>query len=513
METLTIKLNRSLSIRFWMSVQVAANAGLSLKHRLANMKMLLLMICLAATTAVAAAAPPVIASMEQSVSPLVVIQGEQHSPVSLAMRMSQLNVNAVSIAVVRDRKLDWARAYGFADKERKIAARPDTLFQAGSISKPLTALAALRRIDAFQLDLDRNVNIYLKSWKLPDNEFTSIHKVTVRNILNHTAGLTVWGFPGYSRDTKIPTTVEVLDGNGNTPAIRVWKQPDLSWRYSGGGYTILQLLLSDQSGLSFPVLMRESVLIPLGMYHSTYEQPLPGDLRSLAASGYGGDGKKVEGDWHVYPEMAAAGLWTTPRELAKYVIAVQNANLGPTNLLSPELVHAMLTPGMNNHGLGPVITADGLRFGHGGADEGFQAEVTGFLDGRAGVVVMANSDNGGRLAQELILTLGNLYGWPGLKPLERSVADVPMAALERLIGSYAIASGEDPGKTEDLNITRENATLVVTYKGVREMILLPESDSKFFSRDSGREIVFTFNDTTTTMDLGGEQKAVRHSHD
>jgi CubicO group peptidase (beta-lactamase class C family) len=477
------------------------------------MKTAWLILCLAATTVFAAAPPSAIESMEQSVSPLVVIRGEQRPPVTLAMRMSQLNVNAVSIAVVRDGKLAWARAYGFADKERKIAATPDTLFQAGSISKPIAALAALKRVDAGTLDLDRNVNDYLKSWKLPDNEFTVSHKVTVRNILNHTAGLTVWGFPGYSRDTEMPSTIEVLDGKGNTPAIRVWKQPDLSWRYSGGGYTILQLLLSDQSGLSFPVLMRDSVLKPLQMNHSTYEQPLPDALRATAASGYDRSGKKVEGDWHVYPEMAAAGLWTTPRELAKYIIAIQNANLGRTHFLSPPLVHAMLTPGMNNHGLGPVITADHLRFGHGGADDGFQAEVTGFLDGRAGVAIMANSDNGGRLAQELIMTLGNLYAWPGIKPTERVAADVPVTALERLVGSYALPSGEDNGKTESLDIAREDATLVVSYQGMKQMTLLPESDRKFFSRESGNEVVFSFEDKAITMDLGNEQKAVRHSHD
>jgi CubicO group peptidase (beta-lactamase class C family) len=479
------------------------------------MKTFFLVGWLAATTGFAATPPSVIASMEQSVTPPVVIHGEEHPAVSLATRMSQLHVNAVSIAVIRNGKLDWARAYGFADKERHIAATPDTLFQAGSISKPLTALAALKRVDADALDLDHNVNNYLESWKLPDNEFTVAHKVTIRNILNHTAGITVWGFPGYSRDSKMPSTVEVLDGKGNTPAIRVWKQPDLSWRYSGGGYTILQLLLSDQSGLPFPVLMRESVLIPLQMIHSTYEQPLPKALHPLAASGYDRNGKKVEGNWHVYPEMAAAGLWTTPRELAKYVIAIQNTNLGRAHVLSPKMVQAMLTPGMNHHGLGPVITADGLRFGHGGADDGFQAEMTGFLDGRGGVVVMTNSDNGGRLARELVLTLANLYDWPGIRPVERTVADVPVAALDRLIGSYALASGEDNGKdkAEELNVIRENGTLVVTYKGSREMTLLPESDVKFFSRDSGNEVEFSFADQTTTMDLGGEQKAVRQGHD
>jgi hypothetical protein len=167
---------------------------------------------------------------------------------------------------------------------------------------------------------------------------------------------------------------------------------------------------------------------------------------------------------------------------------------------------------MNHHGLGPYITEDGLRFGHGGSDDGFQADMTGFLDGRGGVAVMTNSDNGARLAQELVLTLGHLYGWPGIKPVERTVADVPVTALERLIGGYALPS-EDNGKTEELNVTREDGALVVTYKGARKMTLLPESDVKFFSRDSGDEVVFSFADKTTTMDFGSEQKAVRHNHD
>jgi CubicO group peptidase (beta-lactamase class C family) len=478
------------------------------------MKLFLSIVCLVAATKGFAASPPhVISSMERSVSPVFVIRGEHSPTVSLAQRMAQLNVCAVSIAVIRDGKLDWARAYGYADREWKIPATPDTLFQAGSISKPIAALAALQRVDAGTLDLDRNVNDYLKSWQLPDNEFTAVHKVTVRNILNHTAGLTVWGFPGYTRAAGMPSTVDVLDGKGNTPPIRVWKQPDESWRYSGGGYTILQLLLSDQSGIPFPVLMRDTVLKPLRMNHSTYEQPLPEALRATAASGYDRHGRKVEGDWHVYPEMAAAGLWTTPSDLAKYVIAIQRANRGDKRLLSPPMTRAMLTPGMNDHGLGPVITEDGLSFGHNGADEGFQANMTGFLDGRAGVVVMTNSDNGGRLAQELILTLDNLYGWPGMKPVERSVAAVPVAALDSLTGRYALPSGQDDGKTVDLDITREDGTLVVTNNGVKEMTLRPESDRKFFDRDSGIPVEFSFEDKTATLVIGGWQRGFRHGHD
>ena len=478
------------------------------------MRFFLSIVCLAATTAgFAAASPHVVESMERSVSPTLVIRGEHRPPVSLAQRMEQLKVRAVSIAVVRDGKLDWARAYGYADREWKIPATPDTLFQAGSISKPITALAALRGVEAGTLDLDRNVNDYLKSWQLPDNEFTAVHKVTVRNILNHTAGLTVWGFPGYTRAAGMPSIVDVLDGKGNTPPIRVWKQPDQSWRYSGGGYTILQLLLSDQSGMPFPVLMRDTVLKPLRMNHSTYEQPLPQALRAIAAAGYDRKGKKVEGDWHVYPEMAAAGLWTTPSDLAQYVIAIQRANRGDTRLLSAKLTRAMLTPGMSNHGLGPVMTEDGLRFGHNGADEGFQANMTGFLDGRGGAVVMTNSDNGGRLAEELVLTLSNLYGWPGMRPVERSVAQVPVATLNSLAGTYAVLTSGDNGKTEDFDVAREDGALVMTYNGEKVSTLLPESDRKFFDSDSGMPVEFSLEDKAATIVIGGWGRGVRHSHD
>ena len=217
------------------------------------MRYFLALVCLSGTTLSVAAEPsPAIASMERSVSPLLVIRGEHLAPVSLAQRMAQLNVRALSIAVVRNGKLDWARAYGYADREWRIRATPETLFQAGSISKPLAALAALERVEAGTLDLDRNVNDYLRNWKLPDNEFTAVHKVTVRNILNHTAGLTVWGFGGYARSAGMISTIDVLDGKGNTPPIRVWKEPDQSWRYSGGGYTILQLLLLRPDRHAFP---------------------------------------------------------------------------------------------------------------------------------------------------------------------------------------------------------------------------------------------------------------------
>src|SRR6185437_11218603 len=276
---------------------------------------------------------------------------------------------------------------------------------AGSISKPIAALAALGLVDKGVLDLDTNVNDRLKSWHLPDNEFTTEHKVTLHNLLNHTAGTTVWGFRGYARTDRIPSTVEVLEGKGNTPPIRVWKVPGESWRYSGGGYIIMQQLLTDVTGRPFPDLMREMVLKPLHMNDSTYEQPLPVGWRANAASGYDEAGVKIPGSWRVYPEEAAAGLWTTASDLARYALAVESAYLSDGGILSSRMTRTMLSPGMANHGLGPIITSDGRRFGHTGSDAGFQASLTAYIDGGAGVAVMTNSDNGLPLADELILTI------------------------------------------------------------------------------------------------------------
>jgi CubicO group peptidase (beta-lactamase class C family) len=464
------------------------------------------MLLVAATRSEAVSPADHIAVMERAVSPLVVIKGEIHAPVSLVQRMDQLKVPAVSIAVVNGGRIEWARAYGYADKQSGIRATPDTLFQAGSISKPIAALAALRLVQQGKLNLDANVNDELKSWRLPDNQFTTEHKVTLRNILNHTAGTTVWGFPGYARTVKVPSVLDVLNGRGNTEAIRVWKVPGQSWRYSGGGYTIMQLMLSDVSAQRFPALMAETVLKPLGMSSSTYEQPLPIKWQARAASGYDSAGVKVPGGWHVYPEMAAAGLWTTASDLARYLIEVQRSYRGMGQILNRTMTTEMLTPGMNNHGLGPIISADGIRFGHSGADDGFQADVTAFLDGTAGIAIMTNSDNGGRLAQELEITIGRIYGWPGMAPLEKSVVTLAPAALRRFAGTYKFTDGRG-----SITIHVDNGDLVISNVGggQPDVRLAPESDLKFFDRDSGFPIVFTLEGKSASVTVREDARAVR----
>jgi len=464
----------------------------------------ILFLIAAGGTGYAAGPEQRIAAIESSIAPLVVIKGEAPPPVNLATRMEQLHVVGVSVAVFSAGRIEWARAYGYADKERGVRATPDTLFEAGSISKPVTALATFELVEKGTLNLDANVNDKLKSWHLPDNQFTTQHKVTLRNILNHTAGTTVWGFPGYARTDEIPSVVDVLDGKGNTEAIRVWKEPGESWRYSGGGYTIMQLLLTDVTGRPFPDLMHDTVLKPLHMTSSTYEQPLPVAWRARAASGYDRAGVKVPGDWHVYPEMAAAGLWTTASDLARYALAVQRAYRSDGGILSSKTTHIMLTPGMNNHGLGPVLTPDGKRFGHGGADAGFQANLTAFLDGSAGVAVMTNSDNGLRLADELILTIAREYGWSGFSQVERTVVRLSPEAYQRLVGRYQL----DGGLGQFEIVSREGRLFAVT-PGNPDRELLAESETRLFERDSPATIEVTSDNGSLTLNIVGLGHAVK----
>ncbi|HZS52902.1 MAG TPA: serine hydrolase domain-containing protein [Bryobacteraceae bacterium] len=233
-----------------------------------------------------------------------------------------------------------------ADLESKRPVEITTLFQAGSISKPVAAVAAMKLVEEGKLALDQNINTFLTTWKVPDNEFTKDKKVTLREILSHSAGVTVHGFPGYAAGDPIPTLVQVLDGvkPANTPPIRVDVVPGSIWRYSGGGYTIMQLAMTDVTHEPFPEIMRNTVLIKAGMRDSTYENPLPSRLSGVAATGYGSDGAPVARRYHTYPEMAAAGLWTTASDLARFGIEIQKSREGRSNrILKQGTVQEMLT--------------------------------------------------------------------------------------------------------------------------------------------------------------------------
>lgn len=319
-------------------------------------------------------------------------------------RMRTLHVPGVSVAVIDNYRIVWTHAYG--------AVTTETRFQAASISKPVAALAALKLVEQGRLSLDEDVNAKLKSWKVPDNAFTSIEKVTLRRLLSHSGGLTVHGFPGYQVSDRLPTLVEILDGvkPANTGPVRVDIKPGSQWRYSGGGITVMQLLMTDVTSTPFPDLMQSFVLSKIGMQASTYRQPLPEALRSQAASAYDNDGHEIPGKWHVYPEMAAAGLWTTPSDLARFAIELQLSLDGKANhVLSQDMTRQMLTRQIGNWGLGIGLTD--REFNHGGSNEGFRCLMVATLHTGKGVVIMTNSDQGGEVANEIQKAVAAEYHW------------------------------------------------------------------------------------------------------
>jgi CubicO group peptidase (beta-lactamase class C family) len=359
--------------------------------------------------------------IQNGIPPTVLVKGDPVSTTKLADRMAALHVPGVSIAVIHDGKIEWARGFGVT-RIGGPPVTPDTLFQAASISKPVAAMAVLRLVQSGKLDLDTDVNQYLKTWKVPANNFTEHKKVTLRELVTHTAGLTVHGFAGYASDAPVPTLVQVLNGEkpANSAPIRVDTEPGTIWRYSGGGYVVAQQLLEDVTGEPFPKLMHDTVLEPIGMTRSTYEQPLPKSRLGEVALPYRADGQPVPGGPHVYPEMAPAGLWTTPSDLARYAIEVQKSLAGTSNhVLSEAMIRQMLTPGLNHQGLGPGVggSANHPYFTHGGANEGYRCNLIAYNNGD-GVVIMTNSDNGGELASEIQRSVAREYKWPDFQPAE-----------------------------------------------------------------------------------------------
>jgi CubicO group peptidase (beta-lactamase class C family) len=342
--------------------------------------------------------------------------------------MRAYRVPGISVAVFDGFRVVWAKAYGVREEGKPEPVTLDTLFQAGSISKPVAALAAMHYVERGRFSLDQDINAKLVSWKVPENEFTRTEKVTLRRLLSHSAGLTVHGFPGYAVTETVPTIVQVLDGAtpANTAPVRVDMVPGTKFRYSGGGTTVVQLALVDQLGKPFPQIMDDTVLAPLGLKNSTYQQPLPAVRAAQAASGHRRNGRMVEGRWHIYPEMAAAGLWTTPWDLAQLAIEVARSKAGQSNrVIAQDTARLMLTPQADAAGLGFFVDASGKtdRFGHGGADEGFQAVLNAFAETGRGVVMMMNSDNGTPAVQPLLDSIAREYQWPGQTPWVPGVVD------------------------------------------------------------------------------------------
>ncbi|MEP7136926.1 MAG: serine hydrolase domain-containing protein [Chloroflexota bacterium] len=439
------------------------------------------------------------------------VNGVEQPSGNLIDRMEFYHVPGVSISVINHSQIEWSKGYGVGEAGLDSKVTTGTLFQAASISKPVAAIAALELVEQGKLDLDGEVNQWLSSWKIPENEYTQKSKVTLRRILSHTAGLTVHGFPGYSSSETVPTLLQVLKGEhpANTDPIQVNIEPGSINRYSGGGYTVVQQLLEDITGKPFQEFLKNTVLEKLSMNDSTFEQPLANLNQNRAATAHNGAGFPIPGKWHTYPEKAAAGLWTTPTDLARFLIEIMQSSIGLSNkLLSVGMANEMLTPQNGNFGLGLEINKDAgeiCRFGHGGSNQGFRCYMVAYKETGQGAVVMTNSDNGDMLIMEIIRGIAHIYGWADFHPEEKTIVQVNPDTLTQFAGKYQLADWPEfviQVQVDNSRLVAENIPAALRYE------LYPESKNKYFALETELTIEFTQDDhgSVNALMLGPNMK-------
>jgi len=460
---------------------------------------------------------------------MAAIEGAQSSAgpndlgeLTLPELMERFNAPGVSVAVIVDFKIHWAKGYGIADVETGAPVDTETMFQAASISKPVAAMAVLRAVQDGLFTLDDDINDILKSWRLDGGEFTRDRPVTPRGLTSHTSGLgDGFGFPGYDPSDPIPTVVQIFEGQepSNVGALFMERPPMTLMEYSGGGATLMQQALADARGKPFAEIMRDDVLRPIGMANSSYQQPISPEHDRNAARAHSGEGTSRGAKWHIYPEMAAAGLWTTPSDLARFALEVQLSAIGQSNrVLSRTMVQEMLSPvGVGNFAVGFTVSkiGQGWYFSHGGSNWGFRATLLAHKIKGYGLAIMTNADQGGAVASELSRRIQMAYEWDSFAdpaprgyrpPVERTEIDVAEEILETYVGEYELSP------EMSLVVTLEDGQLHLKVTGQGKTPLFAEAEDKFFLRVVNAQISFTKDESGEVTGLilhqgGREQPA------
>lgn len=429
-----------------------------------------------------------IARIEHGLRLPIALQGAPAAGMDLAERMRVWRVPGVSIAVVNEGKIEWARGYGVTEAGGRQAVTPATRFQAASISNLVTATAAMALAERGQVDLDQDVNQVLKAWKIPASPQLQQAPVTLRRLLSHTAGIPGEGLTGYAQEESLPSLLDILDGRppANSRPVRVDQVPGSAYRYSGGGYVVAQLLLAERSGVGFPATIDSLVFRRTGMDNSSFSLPPAGSI----AAGHDLLGKTVASRWHVYPELAAAGLWSTPTDLARLILALQrSASSQPGSLLSAASARQMMTPVLGGYGLGMELDHDGpeATFAHSGSNLGYKAMMFAYASSGKGAVVMANGDYGGPLIDEILRAIAAEYGWPDYRQQEKAAAAWP-AHLERYTGEFSVGGLPLRVTVDGGKLFAEAAPL-----GPQKVELVPESEFRFFMREKDSTLTFVPN--------------------
>lgn len=431
--------------------------------------------------------------VEKGLLRAIFFKGQAPGKMRLLDRMTFYRVPGISLAVFDKHGVEWSKSYGIKDVRTLEPVTADTLFQGGALSQSVAAAAVLRLVDSGHIGLDEPVNNQLRGWKIPPTAFTAGKGVTLRGLMTHTAGLPAQVFSGYPEGQPVPTLLQVLEGAkpaSNRP-IALDSEPGAKMRATEADFVVLQKVMEDTAGKPFAAQIKEAVLEPLGMKHTTFEIPLPGAIRTQAASGHVRGGQAVDCGWNAYPELAAKGIWTTPSDLAVFIGEILGTAMsGSGKILTPASARAMLTPQVGGRGLGFMVDGAGadMRFHLQGRTRGFASSLVVYPDRGQGAILMTNSDNGFFLIDEILRAISEVYLWPDFKPEEKPLYRLDPAICAEYVGRYEV--------TPDyaLDVRHEDYYLIIQPTGQAPTKFYVETQSIFFSVDPFIRIQFRRND-------------------
>lgn len=418
-------------------------------------------------------------------------------------RMKEFNVPGFSFALISDGEIEWTGYYGVKDANTGTPVDHETLFQAASIAKPVTAFAIGRMHDAGLFELDAPVEQYLTDFVLPGQQMWT-SSVTLRNILAHTSGISGGGYPGYEQGVELPTELQILTGMSpaNTQAIRLENEPNTTIAYSGGGYTLIEHMLQARLESDFADIMQEWVFEPLDLSASSFLQPLPQTAHEKVAKAHELDGAVVDGGWNNYPERAAAGLWTTADDLARFAIEVRNAYLGDSELLSQATAHEMLSSQIDDAAVGFLVRGEGdsFTFRHAGSNRGYFGYFVMHLNSGDGAVYLSNSNNGSTLGAEMLRAASRHYGWAEMQTELYTRIELDSESLEILAGTYEMNTGWQVRVT----YLAGNNQIALVFPNDDIYPLVPIGAGRFIYQRDGTQARFEIQEGIQSIELYGQ---------
>ncbi|MGE4289013.1 MAG: serine hydrolase domain-containing protein [Salinivirgaceae bacterium] len=444
--------------------------------------------------------------MEHKIRGQVKFLEESESYSSLTDKMVAYKIPALSLAVITQGKIAWSELYQNANFSQQIHLDSTSIFQAASLSKTVTFFAALRMHAAGKIDLDKNIQDYLNEFVIPQGKQTADNPVTFRNIFSHTSGISPGGYQGYDRSVTMPSDLDIVKGNPgvNSAAIEIVAPPNETLAYSGGGYTLAELALQDLFNDEFSNIMKKWILEPAGMKNSEFTQPLPAKDSIRVAKGFNHSGELIEGGWRNHPEQAAAGLWSNAVDMAKFMIEIYKAYQGEPSIVSAADMQSVLSYERDGHVYGFIVNRsdNDISLTHYGGNDGFRTGMTISLTSGNGLVYLMNSDNGGALGNELLLSASQLYNWQHFKQTQVKREHINAEVLDGLSGKYKWNNQIDLSITYDDN--KNQISLFFPNGDEYKLVPIVGDELDFIHPNTGVQISFIVNDNMQSFRLYGQ---------